>query len=669
MTSMKKIISFLIFTLLCITVFFIPKKAQAIEYKPYPLDAYSCEDKDVECNLPTTSDEKMWTMKLMVKHKDDFGNDVPLPPANTPSFIVECFGAKPEDTTTGTNQDLSGEQYCTTGSTETDKQVFRDDHLTKVVLFLKNQHNQKSTEGTCMTKEGTTNWYVFKGLFTSSKEQVIFPFKTTEQQELTSVSDNGEYSLEWQSCSPPDEFYRTFTLISLVDNQSQQTSGSQETDLANGGLKQDNFAFTTNPTAAPTQQVKARPSRKSKLSRDPYGRLFDNETLEPVANAQVLLFKKREDGTFTPVDPKNKEDVPGTPILNPYETKQDGLFSFVLIDGTYKLSLPSDLNPNIALLTEETKLNPLAANIYTDIYPLNTGEEIIQLGNIQHRDIPVLISGSKNASPVKVVNYLYNLNKQNNVLDVTGTVSHLKTTVTAYSVKFDNKFNRVRGQPLATQLVDENGEFSFQIILRSIPKGEFFGDLVMEKDKSFTTLTTSSATLPPILNYLEGIARNEKGTAIPNAKVGVYIVNSSVPYFETYADNKGYWQILSKNLPALAYTLSYTDPKGENVSLTTAQYLVQNSDYLTKEGINLNSTITTIKKEPKNSTSLSQSVALPKNLNNSNTSLTPTIQKKNTISANKTILIVMVIIVFVIVGIGVGAFLIKKGNTHQTPFQ
>ena len=66
---------------------------------------------------------------------------------------------------------------------------------------------------------------------------------------------------------------------------------------------------------------------------DPYGRVFDSASLEPVMGATVTLLKRRDGGSFTQVSPS---EVLGN-FTNPISTLEDGMFSFLVEDGVYKL--------------------------------------------------------------------------------------------------------------------------------------------------------------------------------------------------------------------------------------------------------------------------------------------------------------------------------------------
>ncbi|MEI6532901.1 MAG: hypothetical protein WCO06_03610 [Candidatus Roizmanbacteria bacterium] len=72
---------------------------------------------------------------------------------------------------------------------------------------------------------------------------------------------------------------------------------------------------------------------------DPYGTVFDGQTMKPLADASVALYKQNASGTFSKVD---ASDVING-IENPQTTKKDGKYSFHVQDGIYKIEVTHTL--------------------------------------------------------------------------------------------------------------------------------------------------------------------------------------------------------------------------------------------------------------------------------------------------------------------------------------
>ena len=102
------------------------------------------------------------------------------------------------------------------------------------------------------------------------------------------------------------------------------------------------------------------------------------------------------------------------------------------------------------------------------------------------------------------------------------------------------------------------------------------------------TPTVKPIGFNPILSYIEGYAYNESGAAIPNARVAVKLKANNEVFYQTTADETGFFAVYSNNLPFFEYYLEITNPVvGIPVKQTTTQFITFNQDYLTKENLNL----------------------------------------------------------------------------------
>lgn len=106
---------------------------------------------------------------------------------------------------------------------------------------------------------------------------------------------------------------------------------------------------------------------------DPYGTVFDVDTLAPVADAKITIYKKIN-GTYELV---TRKDVMSA-IQNPYFTAEDGKYRFLLPDGTYKMKIEANGYTWI-----KTVNNP---GQYQNMY---NGDDIIQVGGPKRYDIGV----------------------------------------------------------------------------------------------------------------------------------------------------------------------------------------------------------------------------------------------------------------------------------------
>ncbi len=378
------------------------------------------------------------------------------------------------------------------------------------------------------------------------------------------------HHIEWHSYNP-NTMEREFKLLSIValptvtpvptimgENKSQQQGG-----IVTGSLP---------PGDSDGQEC-------VKVQWDPYGRVFDSNSLEPVSNARVYL-QKKSGSAFVDVSPFE------IPMVNsPYIVKEDGSFSFAVPDGEYKLRVEM---PDYTFPNNPSKLNSNYTKAFFDIY---RGESIIQKGKVEHRDVPIDTLNNFASSPVKMMEYSYDLSKVKNKAIIDGRVSHPLTKIIAYSLK-NNSGPKSRYHLLKTVQADKWGRFKLEIDQSAFEKGEFFGEIELQK----VSLTNSvlDKTAPPVIslsyipNYLEGYAFDNDGAVIPNAIVGIYMTYSNKPYFETRADEKGYYKIYSNNLPFLPYEIRYTSALGNVIKITTDKFIADNITTLENNQISLN---------------------------------------------------------------------------------
>jgi len=338
------------------------------------------------------------------------------------------------------------------------------------------------------------------------------------------------------------------------------------------------------------------------LSWDPYGRVFDSQTLEPVNQAQVTLYKKTDTNSYKMMTPS---DLLGGNIINPQITNEDGSYSFVVPDGTYKLTV-SHSAYNFPEALENLHFN--YSKIYSDIYPSNTGVDIIQKGVIQHRDIPLKNIAPVAENKVKLMQYFYDLDKLNNLIVIRGRTSHPFSEVKAYSLKDETRYRLLTETPIKT---DKDGNFTIKISQSDFELNEYFGEITIEKtDLTLVNLVKnffdrfikqvnaevniiSSTRFEPILNNVEGYAKNNQGDVLQNTKVSVYLEFSKKPYYETISDENGYFKISSENLPSMPYHIEYGDTSNqvnnnEVIKIANSRFVTQNKEEIIENNTNLN---------------------------------------------------------------------------------
>lgn len=293
-----------------------------------------------------------------------------------------------------------------------------------------------------------------------------------------------------------------------------------------------------------------------RLIVDPYGRVYDSYTFEPLSNAAVSLNKKRTDGSYSKVI---QGDVIA-PLTNPQNTGIDGRFSFLVPAGTYRL--------------ESTR----------DGYSPYQSKDIVQLTEPQRADIPMDPLDRQKAlndakiSRISIESVFQKILKKEKALRIEGIVSHPGAGIVIYSQKLAGG-NYERGKALGTTTASIDGLFSITIPFSKLGKDEIIGELVAAKkiDSSINT----SIKLEPLMNGFEGFAVNEAGATVANATVGLYIQNSDVPTYEVKADERGYFTIPSAAVPDISYRIKTNTGK----QLTARNFLSLNTKLSTSNNV------------------------------------------------------------------------------------
>jgi len=496
----------------------------------------------------------------------DDPNQRPL--ANKETYIVVCL-----NTAEG--------NVCTTGNSQTDLKLLGADYYSQ----LQAKYNYKLEE---FQKVGTAQGATMRLVPQVFADTQITP--TFDPNPTQSTADRTVGPYLWGDSLVPSVTHEWFAVNYYDPQQLECGTGA--------GQQQCTFTF------------EGLAGKCAGIAWDPYGRIFDSQSLEPITGTSLNIQLKRADGTFSPLtafDPEAKGGVknPSAPTL------ADGRFSFLVGAGIYKLDVVD--NPNFTFAQSPT-LNPNFSKIYSDIY--KKGAEIDERFGAQHRDIPLVSKGLPYHSDVTIMERSDTLDKVNGILVFKWRFSHPFTQVAIYAQKADptdktgTKF--LRTKTLFNGKADKDGWFNAEVNQLLLSTGETVGidyqkvslvgplphsglfDKFVGAVKSLMlgevqaqTVETKTLTVEPIPNYLEGYAQDPNGNVLPNAKVGVYLTNATRPYYETQADDKGYFKITSEYLPFMPYKLKYSTANGTVINLPASRFVTQNAQYITAQKVNV----------------------------------------------------------------------------------
>jgi len=429
---------------------------------------------------------------------------------------------------------------------------------------------------------------------------------------------------------------------------------------------------------------------------DPFGIVFDSQSLEPLPNVEVTILDK------------NKKLVDLLGLTNPQTTEADGLFNFLVSPGTYYLTVSV---PGGYVFTANPNLHPNYVKIYhkvdgtNSIYKpdepiveeIDTPEEIRnRKPNVEHRDIP-LDPGTNKPYNVQPSTIAYRMTRLGNTTKIEGKISHPFTNVSFsqggtllskvkasrfgdYKVFLENAklkqdediivlytkvdltkldIIEISSSFIFTQLQTLNRFFnSFISILLSPFSSPSFAQATIRISPSAETFSLS-----PIFSYIEGYAYDRNNNVLPSSRVRLKLKMNDASIYETKADEKGYFIILPKYIPIFPYYLEII-PQGGGAPLTyTPSALAKkNKKYLTKEKINLVEGTKDNKSIISDSPTSTQSGITNVNQQDSKTSVNKSLdaEKKSKISS-MLFLLFIIFIFFVLIGLTV-FFIIKNRN-------
>jgi len=192
----------------------------------------------------------------------------------------------------------------------------------------------------------------------------------------------------------------------------------------------------------------------------------------------------------------------------------------------------------------------------------------------------------------------------------------------------------------------------------------FFTGFIKKTEAADTRKSTTTITFDPIPIYLEGYAYDATGNILPNATVSIYLTYSNKPYFQTKADEKGYFKISSEYLPKVAYKIKYTTTAGTTVATTTSQFINQNQQYLEEKSINLNTYKNSSGKEL--SKKDLKATINPTGFFKGTSGKTTTNTEKTEPKTNNSIMLIVIILIFLIIvtALAIGIYVMKKKQSQ-----
>ncbi len=514
-------------------------------------------------------------------------------PPNQKVVLLECVRPWPPLDENGNGED---DWYCTTGFSESDKQFNCPNGSTSpscdVKTFL--NKNPKISYGlagdSIILPDGTSSvagdTYGIFHKTNANLNDVTDPFRRAGASTQITTDANGKLSISYAEVQTyAINAFRKYVLYYVPTQVPTQGVAGQ---AGVGGQQQGTLVWPNVTGVSPE-------SCEFTIGWDPYGRVFDSISLEPIPNVMVSLNQKNPGGLFDASYAKSRNAL----ITNPFVSGASGDFSFFVEDGDYSLT------PNVAGYTHPltagwtTKGN--AASIYSDFY-LSDSPIIQQRGKVQHRDIPLIPSNNQGKYYDLVVVSSNRKVGSNGELLFTGSVSHpfaeviIEVCNALGGTEICGKqqvFGRGRGG------ADKEGSYSVKLDQSLLQPGDYykrsFRKIDLASNQSIGE-AVAGATYSSIPSYIEGYAYDANGNLITEGFAGVYLLSMQVPSATSPIDATGRFMIASELIPKEAYTIKYLRQEGGVFvpisELTIEDYLKQNNEFITAEKIALYKPVT-----------------------------------------------------------------------------
>ena len=412
--------------------------------------------------------------------------------------------------------------------------------------------------------------------------------KTIFQIENASFKD-GEFKVEWAKMYTLLHNNITFWGLQFTSDEASLSASPTQAAGTTTSLKLASF-IGENADGIPSGVN----SNCTTVSWDPYGRIIDSYTLEPIRDVLVSLKNANANNVLSLT--KNPSDPT---FRNPFSSNSQGGFNFAVVPGTYYLYLA---HPDFIFPIEDPAVyNQAVANLqildplqeYIEISKpnsrlyQNSQEAIVEVeGASQRRDI---IMQPKEAnyqgSPAELISIQNSRQGIQQLLK--GIVSHPKSLIKAMinNLEIGQTTADLKGNfelYLNEELISNTAN-SYQVTVQKVP-------LVISSKQTtaITIVPTQAKSLKLIPAVLSGFIFNQDYQVVPNAKVEIILAGlDTFAYTVVFSDQSGFISIPYQNLPATDFFLKVYPVNQAPFELTISQFLQLNTVYLEEAGVNL----------------------------------------------------------------------------------
>lgn len=334
--------------------------------------------------------------------------------------------------------------------------------------------------------------------------------------------------------------------------------------------------------------VKDLKTKCTSITWDPYGRVFDAQSLEPISNVEVTL-----------IDDKTKQPALMEFNYNNDYTGEDGLFNIqVEKEGNYQLkAIPVTAHSFVF----DPGLSPYWSKIYSDLYYPNK-VFFEKTGVPTHHDIAF----KSDTEPYQgaVAEIVPGTLKSENFGDYI-VYRGRETFPMAKVCLVEEDTGKIIDKCVNANNI---GSFTIAVPKSQVPQKrvaiklnkvnlnnpDLYNANQKKEDLNVGSIVITDKTkektyvFEPILSHVEGYVYGKNNQKIPGADVIVKLSMNNQIFYQTKADDSGFFTIFNKNLPYLEYYLEFVNPKTqEKITKTTSEFVFSNQSYLESEKINL----------------------------------------------------------------------------------
>jgi len=314
------------------------------------------------------------------------------------------------------------------------------------------------------------------------------------------------------------------------------------------------------------------------ISWDPYGRVFDAVSLEPMSDIKVTLI---DANTGKPVNQQFENNFDITNLRGVYNI-------LVEKEGFYKIDVEP---PQTHIFTNDlSKLSSAYSEIYSDIYKKDDVYEE-KKGIPTHHDIPLVPIGAPYTEAVaEVIEGSLRQVDMGNFVNYSGKVTFPKAKVCLVGKESRKVIDCTNADKLGSFIINIKKSFiPYERLLIVVEKVDLTKPIIKNNNVDLTKIDFENVPgFEPILNYIEGYSYDNNNKIIPDAKVLVKFKTNDKIFYQTNADKNGFLKIDKKNLPFFEYYLEFIDPKTSvEITKTTSEFFSDNKTYITKNGLKL----------------------------------------------------------------------------------